>query len=227
MRKIVLLSVSVMLAGTALATSATARSAKSPNPVIDWSGFYAGGHLGYGQGRTAAGQGLTIDTTSKGFLGGGQLGYNFQSGEWVLGVEADVSAANIDGSTNRLVGTDVYSSQPSIRWTSLLTARFGHAFGHFLPYVKGGVAFTGLRYYLLDITNGVSAEKNFSRTGWTVGGGLEYAIDGPWSVRAEYDYLDFRQKDLPMTDSTGASVVLQYEQHLHQVKFSLNYRFGG
>jgi outer membrane immunogenic protein len=211
-----------------VATSAAAQNV----PVWNWSGFYAGGHIGYGHGQTRitdpATPGVALTTTVKGFLGGGQLGYNAQFGHWVLGLEADFSGTGVDGTTVVRDNTgDFSSSNPKVRWTSLATGRLGYAFDRSLIYMKGGAAFAGFKYNAADLTNGTSGSASFSRTGWTVGGGLEYGLNRNWSVLLQYDYLHFGSKTFSVRDNTGAVARVGLGQRLHQIKVGINYRFGG
>ena len=199
--------------------------------AVNWTGLYLGGHLGYGQGKAGvsdpADPGFSVDTTAKGFIGGGQIGYNYQAGSVVFGIEADLSGANVDGTTVLQDATgDIVSGQPRIRWTSLVTGRLGYASGNALLYVKGGAAFGGFRYTAANLTDNEGGEGTFTRNGWTVGAGLEYALSGAWSIRGEYDYLDFGTHNVTLTDTAGATEIASFRQKLHQARIGLNYRFG-
>jgi len=200
-----------------------------PVPAFSWTGLYAGGHIGFGSGRdrlsdpTAPG---SASITTKGFLGGGQIGYNLQAGTWVFGIEADISGSDIDGTAIIPDGAGSASSGTSkIRWTSLVTGRIGYALGPWLPYVKGGVAFAGTQLSGIDFSTGDSYSVNKSRTGWTVGAGLEYALAGPWTIRLQYDYVHFGSKTLDVVDSTGTAFQVTSRPHIHQVKLGVNYLF--
>lgn len=202
----------------------------APVAAVNWTGLYLGGHLGYGQGPArisdpvAPGPGL--DTQLKGALGGGQIGFNYQTGAMVFGVEADISASDIDGTSTFIDPTgDVSTFNTQVRWTALVTGRIGYAMDRALLYVKGGVAFGGFRVNAANITDATAGSARFNRTGWTLGGGLEYALSGPWSLRGEYDYLNFPTRNFSMTDATGAVAAGALRQHLHQFKLGLNYRF--
>lgn len=234
-----------IIAGAAAATvalptagSAADLMARPAPPVLsqtlapNWTGVYLGAHLGYGQGRGSISDpsdtNERLSTTMKGALGGGQIGYNYQVGSWVYGLEADISASNIEGTTTFVdpASGDVSSGNPRNRWTSLVTGRVGYALGRSLVYVKGGAAFGGFRYNARDLTNGITSDANFTRTGWTIGAGLEYALTGPWSIRGEYDYLKFSSGTFSGVDSTGQSGQASFRQDIHQFKVGLNYRFG-
>src|SRR5690606_9602913 len=203
------------IAGAALSCSAHAADLSTKaSPVwgaanaVNWTGFYAGGHLGYTQSRarfTDPSEGVSVSDSLKGFLGGGQAGFNYQFGTWVFGLEADISGSNADA-TQVIVDPasgDASQMKEKIRWTSLVTGRMGYAFDRALLYVKGGVAFGGFSLNGNDFDSGDTVRKSYSQTGWTVGGGLEYALNSAWSVRAEYGYVAFGNKTLTLTDSGG------------------------
>lgn len=223
----------VVWAGGAVAadlrTAAPMPYAQASN--VNWAGFYLGGHLGYGQGKASvsdpAAPGFSLDTTTKGFIGGGQVGYDYQVGATVFGIEADFSGANVDGTTVLHDPTgDIVSGNPRNRWTSLITGRLGYAAGNSLLYVKGGAAFGGFRYGAANLTDNESGSAKFRRSGWTVGAGLEYALSNAWSIRGEYDYLNFGKHNVTVTENDGSTDTAVFRQKLHQVKVGINYRFG-
>ncbi len=222
---------SLLLSGAVMAADLPTKAPQRYAPVsmYDWTGFYIGTHVSFGSGRatfsdpTAPG---SASATTKGFLGGAQIGANYQAGPWVFGLEADISGADIDGSVSVLAPGVASSTTGRVRWTSLLTGRIGYAHGAWLPYIKGGAAFGGTRVSGLDFTTGDTFNTSINRTGWTIGGGLEYALAGPWSIRAQYDYVDFGTKSVTLVDNTGAAAQARIKQNIHQAKFGVNYRFG-
>ena len=116
----------------------------SPVPVVQWTGFYVGAHVGGAWGYFRN-NGLNIgpDESSGGYIAGGQLGYNWQSGRMVLGLEGDISAI------------DIHASTPAIgsfkeNWTSTVRARVGYAVENYLAYLTGGVAFTHVEAAVTD-----------------------------------------------------------------------------
>ena len=149
--------------------------------AYDWTGFYVGGHVGYGWAekdwRDAFG--LNLSNRASGFLGGGQVGFNYQINQFVLGVEGDFSWSGINGSTSTgpLVGAPLGNGfNTDVNWVSTLTGRAGLAFDRWLVYGKGGVAWANDSFstnrYTLPATVGVKE----TRIGWTVGAGVEYAF---------------------------------------------------
>ena len=139
-----------MFGGAALAADMGRPVYKAPPagalPVsYDWTGFYVGGHVGYGWADKSWTDafGLGTSHTADGFLGGGQVGFNYQINQFVLGVEGDVSWANLKGDSTQVFGlaapvTQGFNSE--VDWTATLTGRLGFAFDRWLVYGKGGAA---------------------------------------------------------------------------------------
>lgn len=184
----------------------------APVAIYNWSGFYIGGHAGYAWGREGITDnitGVTAATDPSGFLAGAQVGYNWQVGQWVFGIEGDWSWTNADGSA-AIPGAIVTSEH---NWYSTLTGRVGYAVDNTLWYVKGGAAWAETDFSIAGI--GVSETRN----GWTIGGGLEYGFTPNWSAKLEYNYLDFGK------DSIAAPIGVQADTQVHLFKAGLNYRF--
>jgi outer membrane immunogenic protein len=166
-----------------------------------WSGFYVGVNAGYGSSSADGAAGGSADP--KGFLAGGTIGYNLQTGVWVWGIEGDFdySAMKDDGG-----GADV-----KIPWFATVRGRIGYAgWGNLMPYITGGAAFAKL-----DVDAGGASDSD-TRVGWTAGAGLEYAMWSNWSVKLEYLYAD-----LGTFDIGGADV----DVTTNIVRAGLNYRF--
>lgn len=159
--------------------------------AYDWTGFYLGINGGYGFGRSswsdpAAGGNSGRFDTSGGTLGG-QIGYNWQTGPMVLGLETDMNWINAKGSSSAggVCLTDgAGQCRTSQNWLGTTRARVGYAFDRWLPYLTGGVAYGDIR---ADQANGASST---TKTGWTAGGGVEYGIDRNWSAKLEYLHVD-------------------------------------
>lgn len=180
----------LLLAGVALATigivSASAADlprqhvmpAKAPAYVAamyNWTGPYIGINGGYAFGGT---------NDADGGLVGGTLGYNFQTGPWVFGLEGDMNWTKIRG-TSACGGT---TCEVGNNWLATARGRLGYAMGatgSILPYVTGGAAFG-------DVSNSVAGAGTVSDTnaGWTLGAGLEAQISGPLTAKVEYLYVD-------------------------------------
>lgn len=216
----------------------------TPAPVraagYDWSGLYLGAQTGYGWGSKNW-LSLTPDRSYdvSGWLGGGQIGFNAQTGRVVLGVEAEGLWTNIDGDSTFDIFTTSLALSSRVRWIGMVTGRVGFAhWDRWLPYLKAGVAFAEERHDQTNISPGfsvstVSAPGKQFRDGWVVGGGAEYAFAGNWSARIEYNYIDFGKRTDQVIAIQNVGGVLQnvgltpeIRQHLQLVKFGLNYRFG-
>ncbi|MGH6682313.1 MAG: outer membrane protein [Pseudolabrys sp.] len=199
----------------------------NPEPVYSWTGFYIGLHAGYGW-TTISGSDPTGTGTGDldGWLAGGQLGYNYQIGKFVVGVEGDLSAADVKFSVDDPLGLGGGNATVKNDYFATLALRLGYAFDRFLVYGKGGAAFTREKW---DITDGVGgfANGSFRRTGWMLGAGVEYALWNAWSIKAEYNYLHFGSIDEVLTTGGGlvAAGPATASSHSHLLKFGLNWRF--
>ncbi|HEY1472539.1 MAG TPA: outer membrane protein [Pseudolabrys sp.] len=193
------------IAAMCLALSAiTAQAADMPraNPVpsykapveapFSWTGFYFGLNGGYAWGRSSWSDPLFTPgsgsfNTSGGLLGG-QLGYNWQTGPFVFGIETDADWTNIKGSTAGLGGVCLADGagvcQTKQDWFGTTRGRIGYAFGRLMPYVTGGAAYGDIK--ALEATGNATQ----TRFGWTAGGGVEYSLDRNWSAKLEYLHLD-------------------------------------
>ena len=133
--------------------------------VYDWTGFYVGAHGGYGQ--------ASADSTNLGgFLGGVQLGYTVQSGQFVFGVEGDIGAAGVG------------SSRKSLDWLGSARARAGFAFNQYFVYGTGGFGFGKFSY-----SDGLSQDDRWN-VGWVLGIGAEVALGRNWTARVEAFHYD-------------------------------------
>lgn len=205
---------SALLAGAAVAAMSSSAFAadliiapSTPEPIAmdvsssDWSGFYAGVHGGYGWGELTVNDGATVEDI-EGWLGGVQAGYNVQMDSILLGVQTDIAITNI--------GIEEAGEDVNLDWLGSTTARLGIVAGDFVPYVKGGVAYGGA-----TASNG-GGEDSQTHVGWTVGGGVEFAVAENMSVFGEYDYYDLGSQTYDGSDVALTS---------HVVKAGLNFKF--
>ena len=195
-----------------------------PPPAYTWSGCYAGASAGTSNGTsthyTTAGSVLTPNTALpaaaiganitdsfnlSGFIGGGQLGCNWQWGAWVFGIEGDGSATNKEGQAFEtflvpFLGANRggWIAQTQERWLVTARGRLGLTnfwwFGpNTLLYVTGGGAWAKIdtSEFLSGVSINRSHQESNTRGGWTVGGGLEYALGYGWSVKSEFLYVKF------------------------------------
>jgi len=237
---------STFVAGTAMAADLARPVYKAAPPVemFDWSGIYIGGHVGGGWGRTDVsdftnfGLGLLIPTQhidSSGFLGGVQGGWNYQIGRFVIGTEIDFSWADVKGDqTSALFGGLVPASfifrSSKANWIGTATTRLGYAWDRVLFYTKIGAAWAHFDYVDTATILGVpvyTSPASETRSGWTVGTGIEWAFLAGWSAKIEYDYIDFGRRTVDFNPVLGiVPVNLDIDQRISEVKFGLNYRFG-
>ena len=238
------LAVASVIAVGQVATSINAADLPSAPPSApahvltapySWTGFYLGGHVGGARVEdraTAVGANLlivssTIDSVkSNSFIIGGQVGFNYQAGIAVVGVEADGSWTKTTESA-ALQSLDpgvTVNTTSNISWYGTATARVGVAWDNVLLYAKAGAAGMNARYTTDIQEAGVNKRQAVSdrRIGWTAGGGIEVGFHGGWSGKVEYDYLDF---------GTGqywlAFPALEPLRHVQMVKAGINRRFGG
>ena len=257
----------ILFASTASAADLSpAIYTKAPPPVAsvyNWTGFYVGGNLGYGWGENTgccyssfndglgglagffgAGGNVLPGLSPRGWLGGGQVGYNWQvAPALVLGVVADLQAADISasGSGGASIGafTNITESK-SVKtdWFGTVRGKVGWAANNVLIYGTGGLAYGEIkaRTSFNDPSAGLGPEvfagsASARRTGWTAGAGVEWGITPNWSVGFEYLYVDLGSLSVTETqvsgpvDGTTFTSVSRFRDNIARV--SVNYRFGG
>jgi outer membrane immunogenic protein len=202
--------------------------ARGPAPVFkafqpapfSWSGFYIGlyGGAGWGDHDRSNTAGFNNSYKSSGGLIGGLAGYNWQlNNPVVLGVEGDIAWANIKGDDGGAGGS---VDQSHFRWLGSVRGRVGYAFDNWLPFITGGWAFANIRH-----TNDFGAGDSFdnARSGWTLGGGIEYAVTPNWTTRLDYRYFDFGS----YSNAAPANGVFPYSvsNKLQTVTVGLSYKF--
>jgi outer membrane immunogenic protein len=257
-----------LMAGTAaIALASTAASAAdlpvraAPPPVIaavpvfTWTGFYVGVNAGYGwhdsnnssifvpagvvTPASPAGLITYSDDDGDGFVGGGQVGYNYQFGSFVLGVEADLQWADLGGSGGTALVPDAFLDDGfapagvagGIDWFGTVRARAGFAFDRALVYATGGFAYGGA-----DDNNDFFSNNDDVRTGWTLGGGVEYAftnnltlgLEGLW-VNLEGDNNGTFIGTVPAAGGGTTPVFVQGDEDDNEffvARAKLNFKFG-
>jgi outer membrane immunogenic protein len=226
MKPLLLASISVIALGCAAASAADipvrAPVAKAP-PVaalFNWSGFYVGGTVGYGFGDTyQVDDSLTARSPGfdwDGAVAGGTIGVNWQSGNWVLGLEADLSWSGIGGALpdGSGWGCNSLACHNEVEWFGTARVRVGPTFDRFFPYVTGGFAY-GRLYADYGLCPSCT---RWSETGWTLGAGGEWSFAPNWSAKAEYLYVNLG------TTATVPDPGLNAKFHL--VRFGVNYLFA-
>lgn len=207
----------------------------APPPAYSWTGFYVGGHVGWADSDASinwtgrafdSNPPLSVDLGSDGWFGGGQVGYNWQVSNWVLGIEADLGKMSL-GKDLQFFGPrgDDNASADFGRYYTV-TGRLGWAYDRALFYAKGGYVNARVSYQAGDTDGGnidpsdfVSTTKNLG--GWTIGGGLEYAFAPNWTVKLEYLYMDL--KDVSLTNIDGDTFT--FSNTVQTVKGGINYKF--
>ncbi|HWK95033.1 MAG TPA: outer membrane protein [Pseudolabrys sp.] len=201
-----ILAMTVLAAATA-ATAASAAdlprnnyySQPAPGSYYNWGGWYAGAVVGYQWGKVPG-----TNTKPSGVLGGLTGGYNWQSGQFVLGGETDLQISGAD---------DTFAPYKfSNPWFGTLRGRVGMAWNNILVYVTGGIAYGGLK--------GDSGALSESKThvGWTLGTGVEFGLAQQWSAKIEYLYADLSNRTYSIT-GVGNGL----ENNL--IRVGVNYRF--
>jgi len=239
---------------TVLAYGSMARAADLPEaPVVyDWTGFYLGGNIGYGfagddkvgitEKDTIDGDitffGKPADLKLNGIFGGPEIGYNFQAGQVVFGVEGDFEFSGIsdddDGTASQ--GRRIVSAhaKDDVQWFSTIRGRLGYAFDNLLLYGTGGLAIGQIDYRVaggFDDGSTYKIHDDYTRLGWTAGAGLEWGFDEHWSAKAEYKYVNFGKKSLSarLFDDEGVATdrteTTEATPDFHSVEFGINYRF--
>ncbi len=200
-----------------------------PPPVFSWTGAYIGGQIGYAWGQTGSsiyrpnGALLAHNPTSNnsGAFGGGHVGYNYEINQFVVGVEGDVNGSSYTGSVRTVGGSVVRDRTPidgSIR------GRVGVAFDRILVYATGGAAFASIRNIVTDPTGFVEGHDT-GRVGWTVGGGVEYALDPNWAIRAEYRYTDYGHYGVDFNQVAGSPFDARVRDTDNRVEIGFSYKF--
>ncbi|MGY4308448.1 outer membrane immunogenic protein [Bradyrhizobium sp. USDA 4369] len=231
MKKLLLTTTAlVVLASPALAADLAARPyTKAPPPVMaaiyDWSGFYIGVNGGGGWTHNTwdlVGGGREGSHDSSGGTVGGQVGYRWQMGQFVFGVEAQGNWADFSGDNqSALFGTRNRTKTDAF---GLFTGQVGYAWNNVLVYAKGGAAITSNTYTITNAATGAFLGSNDNtRWGGVVGAGLEYGFAPNWSLGVEYDHLFMDRQ----TVSFGALGSHSIKQDADLFTARLNYRFGG
>jgi outer membrane immunogenic protein len=256
-RRVVLASVSF----AALCNLANAADMYVPGPVGGykdgpvagplWNGPYAGINGGYAWGGSddlsavvtccfriiTPAAFTTAGFDSKGWFGGGQIGYNWRPagaggykdgpayGNFVFGVEADIQGADITGSgtvSGTTPGSTTAVAQTSLDWFGTVRARLGYAIDNVLLYGTGGLAFGGVHDKLIYPGTTVAADATATRTAFAAGGGVEYAFNPAWSAKVEYLYFDLG--DVTLKSGNGLATAV-FEHEYNAVRAGVNYHF--
>jgi outer membrane immunogenic protein len=175
--------------------------AAAPFNGYNWNGAYVGVNLGYQWGKVTN---WNNNAKPNGLMGGGQAGYNFQYGQFVFGVEADLQASAADDT----FGAYKFSNP----WFGTVRGRAGYAMNNVLFYATGGLAYGGGKVNFGPFT------ETQTHLGWTVGGGVEVGLTPNWSMKAEYLYVRLEDKGYILTGVNNG-----FQENVFRL--GVNYRF--
>ncbi|MBK1868301.1 outer membrane protein [Aestuariivirga sp. YIM B02566] len=232
----------VLLAGAAslfVVSAAQAADIVAPE-AYDWTGPYVGLQGGYAWGendvsstgtesteevlgRAAVLNGRDGHMDLDGFVGGLHAGYNWQSDALVLGIEGDIEFADINGDTDVINGNGIKVGEveQEIDWLGSLRLRAGFAADRALFYATGGLAVGGVELTLKDSDGDEFASNSETNWGWTLGGGIEYAVTDDLSARIEYRYTDLGDIDADNGDDDDGKA----DTAFHAVRAGLSWHF--
>jgi len=198
--------------------------------IYDWSGFYIGANGGYGSSRNSwdvPGLGSEGAFDADGAVAGGQIGYRWQAGAMVFGLEAQYDWSDMNGNqvSQAFFATPGDITQHAhVRSFGLFTGQLGYAWNNTLLYVKGGAAVTDNRFeHRFTGTSTVIDSVSDTRWGGAIGAGLEFGLAPNWSLGVEYDHLFMQDRSLTFA-TVGAE---NTSQNVDLVTARVNYRFGG
>jgi outer membrane immunogenic protein len=194
-------------------------------PLYNWTGFYVGANLG---GAWASDRlndsftGASAGLSTGGFIGGGQLGYNFQAGNFVFGAEWVLNGAPLN--TSGSLGSSLVASA-NTSWVTTLAARFGWAFDKYLWFGKAGGDWGKDRATLANVRNGAQVNASNTNTGWLWGTGIEYAFAPNWTGKLEYDYPGMNTWKLNSTVFGANGDQFIVKRRINMFVGGVNYKF--
>jgi len=210
----------------------------APVPAYDWTGFYVGGHVGaawdsregtvFSTTTSATG---AISTKASGVVGGGQLGFNYAlAPNWLIGLEADISGADLKSSPFSQAAIVQVQHENKIDLFGTARGRLGYVWNNWLFYGTGGLAWADEQLVRTQVAGtvgaagpGVTESGSATATGWTAGGGLEWGFTPSWTARVEYLHLD-----LGTASITFPVAQQRYDARatVDEVRFGVNYLFN-
>jgi outer membrane immunogenic protein len=255
-RALFIAAISGCLVGAVQLAHAADMATKAPMPekapmalpivAYNWNGFYVGGNFGYGWNdvsstatNLATGEQTSSSSTRRGVFGGGQVGYNWQfNPNWLVGLEGDLDAASLTGSSDSCSSTGCSHSDGKNDWFGTLRGRVGFVQNNWLLFATGGVAWVhGSNTRTITAVNippapagsgvlvGQASTASGTDAGWTVGGGVDWGIAPNWSVNLEYRYMDVKtSRDYTYSLPTAARHS-DNDEKISTVRISLDYHF--
>jgi outer membrane immunogenic protein len=243
MKRLLLSSVlaAAFVAGPAVAADMPGRYPAPPRaapvyetPFYNWTGFYIGANGGGAWGEKCWSFVGTVAVPiapvnegchdPSGGVFGGQVGFNWQAGSWVFGLEAQGDWASLSGDAVSLAFPTL-TNRSRVDALGLFTGRVGFAWSNVLAYAKGGGALARDRYDVLTTaTRATVVTADETRGGWTVGAGVEFGFAPNWSAGVEYNYIGLSEQRITFVPGTSVDNI---DQNIHMFTGRINYRFGG
>lgn len=247
-RKLLLASAGAIVLTGSAAMAAEPPVYLPPPPVFTWTGVYLGGQIGYAWGTDNVSLSAnnptkfvdgTFDSDLQGVIGGAHVGYNLQINQWVLGLEGSVDGTSLSNTVTptffgNIPAVTGITEETSSDIQGSIRGRVGVAFDRVLLYATGGVAFGDFNTNYANSSKlkflpaGANSSFSNTRVGWTVGGGIEYALTNNWLVRGEYRYTDFGHfADAPFGNSFTGGWAATADHHVtqNQVQLGFSYKF--
>jgi outer membrane immunogenic protein len=198
---------------------------------LSWTGFYIGGHLGYGRSEVdwadVSLTGERVNNDGRGFVGGGQIGYNWQIGNIVIGAEGTLSRTNLDDDFRSVVNPAAVTYSTDINWIGTVAGRLGFASGPALVYVKAGWATANVELSGRQTAIGDAFSLDDRRNGWVVGAGFEYMVSRNLTLGLEYNFIDLGNTSYAGFTRTGLPyTITDADVEIHTVTARLNFKFG-
>jgi len=207
--RIVTLALAVCVVHAASAADLSVPTPVTPPPLFTWTGFYLGGHAGYGAASLN-------EFNAKGGFAGGQAGYNYQLGNWVVGLEGDGAWSSMSSGARVVVPSGPTTATFNANALATLRGRAGFAAGNVLIYATGGAGWGQTR---LMTTSPASVGGETWKSGWTGGVGVEWAFRPNWSAKLEYVHYALGSVNYPSFVDVGNAGNLQIDT----VKIGINY----
>jgi outer membrane immunogenic protein len=203
----------------------------APMPIYNWSGFYIGVQGGFAWAdfeHTLVATGATLTHEASGGLIGGTVGFNWQTGAWVFGFEADYAWADISRSVDTCFGIALVTCKSGLDTFGTARLRLGGAWGPVMIYGTGGFAFGDHFVKVFDDFTGLSATRSEFAVGWTAGGGIEWGFAPGWSLKAEALYFDLDVDRFNTVNLALPALLGGVDNQLTGVvvRGGINYRFG-
>ena len=226
------------------------------DPAYNWSGWYVGVNGGWAWGNTtgdrvatsadllpavAIGTVPNLNAKHEGGFGGAQAGYNWQTGNWVFGIETDIQGSDIGRTTTTVVpfpvapGLSTSTGRDHMDWFGTFRGRIGIAANNVLFYGTAGAAYGGVHITANDIGSVPGSGTFTSSTsdtlfGWAAGAGIEWGVTPNWTVKGEYLHIDLGSTNVNARDlvlTPASFITYRFRHQVDLARVGINYKFGG